>query len=503
MSSSTITHRGRWQALAAAAAALGAIAFGAPAAHAAVSASAIDPATGFPFSYTDDVDNFSLELCVDGPPLCINTPRPDATKPASVPENFPPDGEAFWFDAEATMPTGSGGDGRLILAQEATFDTGAPAAGHQIAFSRIRVKATGLVPGATYKITHPYGTMEAQADDSGIVFETLDNGCLAAPCAFAPAGGPMTTFLQWDPIVAPQAPAGYIGDPTVPHPVIGSPNDANLFRIDGPSAGGAGRSTASTDLFTVQGKFAGPPPAPAPHPVMSTRTLAFADRQVGATSDAQTVTVTNHGTAPQVYGAAALGGTDAGDFRVMADGCSNQAIAPAASCSISVAFAPTATGARAASLVLADNSATSPHVVALGGSGTPGPAPAPIIVVSAPAPAPAPAPVPAAVPAPAPAPAVAPLRAGRISAPARVSARTARRSGLRVRFTIPARARVARVDLLRGKRRLATATRRGAGRTSVRFRQALRPGRYTVRIRVGRSLRSLGPGRTRTVLVVR
>jgi hypothetical protein len=71
-----------------------------------------------------------------------------------------------------------------------------------------------------------------------------------------------------------------------------------------------------------------------------------------------------------------------------------------------------------------------------------------------------------------------------------------------VRFTIPARARVARVELFRGKRRLATATVRGAGRKSVRFKQARRAGRYTVRIRVGRTLRSLGPAR-RIVFVVR
>jgi hypothetical protein len=487
VSSSPIMHRGRWQALAAAAAALGAIVLGTSPAQAAVGASGIDPATGFPFSYTDSVNGLNLGLCVDGPPLCINTPRPDATKPASVPENFPPDGEAFWFDAEATMTTGSGGKGLLVLAQEATFDTttGAPAAGHQIGFARIRVKATGLVPNATYKITHPYGVDEAQADDRGIVFTTEDAGCLAAPCAFTtPATSRMTTFLQWDPTVAPAAPTGYIGDPTVDHAVIGSPNDTNFFRIDGPNAGGPGKNTVSTDLFAVQGKFAGSPPPPAPHPVMSTRSLAFPDRQVGAMSDAQTVTLTNHGTAPQVYGAAAMGGTDAADFRVMADGCSNQAIAPGASCSISVAFAPTATGARAGSLVLADNSATSPHAVALAGTGTPGPAPAPIIVVAAPAPV-APA-----------APAVAPLRAARVSGPKRVSVQRTRRAGLRVRFTIPAGARVGRVELFRGKRRLATATRRGAGPKSVRFKQARRAGRYTIRIRVGRTLRSLGPART-------
>ena len=501
MSSSTITHRGRWQALAAAAAALGAIAFGAPAAHAAVSASAIDPATGFPFSYTDSVNNFSLELCVDGPPLCINTPRPDATKPASVPENFPPDGEAFWWEAEASMPAGTAGrDALLVLAREGAFDTGDPVAGHQISFGRIRVKASGLMPGETYTITHPYGTDKLKADVDGTIFFTDDAGCLSAPCDFAAtaAASRVTSFLTWDTFPLPPAqggpPTGYVGDPAVEHAVVGSPEGTDYFQIDGPNAGGPGVDTAKTDLFTVQGKLAGKAPAPAPHPVLDTRSMTFPSRQVAAPSTAQTVTLTNRGTAGAVVGAAAVTGLDAADFQLAADGCSNTTVAPGASCSISVVFQPTASGARAASLVIGDNSGTSPHVVALAGTGTPGPAPAPapIIVVSAPAPAPASAP----------APRSAPLRAGRVSVPSRVSARRARRLGIPVRFTIPARARVARVELFRGKRRLATATVRGAGRKSVRFKQARRAGRYTVRIRVGRTLRSLGPAR-RIVFVVR
>ena len=305
MSNSNILRRGRRTALAAAAAALGAIALGAPAAQAAITPSAVDPATGFPFSYTDDVSGVSLALCVDGPPLCINTPRPDPTQPASVPENFPPDGEAFWWEANASLNTGSGGQALLVMAQEAAFDTDAPDAGHQIGFARIRVRASALVPGETYRVTHPYGVDTLQADATGTISETEDVGCVAAPCNFATAPtGRMSSFLQWDPIAPPAPPAGYIGDAATPHKVIGSPNDTNFLRIEGPNAGGPGIDTVSTDLFVVQGKLAGAPPAPAPHPVLSTRSLGFPSRQVGAASAAQTVTVTNHGTADQVLGAA-------------------------------------------------------------------------------------------------------------------------------------------------------------------------------------------------------
>jgi hypothetical protein len=494
MSRSNMLHRGRRTALVAAAAALGASALGAPAAPAAVTPSAtIVPETGFPFSYTDD-DGVSLALCLDGPPLCINTPRPDPATDPSVPENFPPDGEAFWFQAEASMPVGSGGDALLVLAQEAAFDTGTPAAGHQISFSRIRVKASGLAPGARYTITHPYGLDTVTADRDGTILTTDDVGCLTPPCNFATAPtGRVSAFLRWDPTVAPAPPAGYIGDAASEHAVIGSPEGTNFFRITGPSAGGPGVNSVTQSRFIVQGRLAGDPPPAAPHPVLSTRGLAFADRQVGSASAPQTVTVTNHGTATQALGAAAIGGLDPADYQITADSCSKQSIAPAASCSVSVAFTPTATGARSASLVLSDNSRTSPHAVTLTGTATPGPAPAPVIVVPAPAPAHAPAP-PAATPAP---------RAAQVSAPSRVRLAKARRSGIAVRFTIRRPARIARVELLRGTRRVDAKTVRGTGPKSVRFTRRLQLGRYAVRIRVGRTLASLGRPITRRITVVR
>ena len=53
-------------------------------------------------------------------------------------------------------------------------------------------------------------------------------------------------FLKWDPTVAPAAPAGYVGDPTVDHQVTGSPYGTNIFRIEGPK----GSFTGSPNLCT-------------------------------------------------------------------------------------------------------------------------------------------------------------------------------------------------------------------------------------------------------------
>ena len=44
---------------------------------------------------------------------------------------------------------------------------------------------------------------------------------------------PARAFLKWDPAVAPAAPVGFIGDPNVDHPVVGSPFNTNFVRVEG------------------------------------------------------------------------------------------------------------------------------------------------------------------------------------------------------------------------------------------------------------------------------
>ncbi|MGE5174717.1 MAG: choice-of-anchor D domain-containing protein, partial [Betaproteobacteria bacterium] len=72
-------------------------------------------------------------------------------------------------------------------------------------------------------------------------------------------------------------------------------------------------------------------------------------------SGTQTVTVTNSGNAALVLGA--VGTTDAlaAPFTITADTCSNQTIAPAASCTLTIAFAPTLTGTFADSFNIPSN----------------------------------------------------------------------------------------------------------------------------------------------------
>jgi hypothetical protein len=67
-------------------------------------------------------------------------------------------------------------------------------------------------------------------------------------------------------------------------------------------------------------------------------------------------------------GGVSLTGANPGDFAISADSCSNQTIAPGASCSISVTYTPSATGTRTANLSIPSNAPGSPHRVDLSGT---------------------------------------------------------------------------------------------------------------------------------------
>ena len=96
--------------------------------------------------------------------------------------------------------------------------------------------------------------------------------------------------------------------------------------------------------------------------------LAFGARQLNVTTSAQVVTVTNTGTvALHISGITITGGNSA-DF-AQTNTCNAGSYAPAASCTVSVTFHPTAAGPRNAFLRITDDAPGSPQVVALAGSG--------------------------------------------------------------------------------------------------------------------------------------
>ncbi len=100
--------------------------------------------------------------------------------------------------------------------------------------------------------------------------------------------------------------------------------------------------------------------------------LSFASTAVGSTSAAQTVTVA--ASLKAGYAISGLVVTTSGDF-VRTGGTCASGVATGTSCTITVAFAPTASGARSGTLSIAHSGVATPVTIALSGSATGGAAP--------------------------------------------------------------------------------------------------------------------------------
>lgn len=99
---------------------------------------------------------------------------------------------------------------------------------------------------------------------------------------------------------------------------------------------------------------------------VSADALTFAEQAQGTLSTAQSVTITNPDGPVDVRGVLVTG-ADSDDFVVVGETCSGP-LAAGASCTVKVRFAPSATGARAATLALRATPASTPSV-ALSGTG--------------------------------------------------------------------------------------------------------------------------------------
>ena len=105
---------------------------------------------------------------------------------------------------------------------------------------------------------------------------------------------------------------------------------------------------------------------------LSSPGLSFGNEPLSTTSASQAETVTNTGNTSLSISAVTVGGTNAGDFAKSLDTCTGATVKPNGTCTVSVAFTPTALGNRSASLNFADNAANSPQTVALSGTGVQG-----------------------------------------------------------------------------------------------------------------------------------
>jgi len=212
----------------------------------------IEVRSGYPAWYKD-ANGLMLQPCHAPDPLC---PAPaenyDPAAPIQFPTNFP--GESFWYMADAVVPVTGGGQVMWHAALEAAFANEIPIEGERIVCGRITIRGSGLQPGQ-YRITHPYGSDVFNVVDAGprSIFYTEDIAPVAEnfTAALASRVGP---FLTWDPAVSPAAPTGYIGDPGVAHPVVGSPFGTNFVRVERIRSEGAPLSVGQANDFVIAGR---------------------------------------------------------------------------------------------------------------------------------------------------------------------------------------------------------------------------------------------------------
>ena len=101
---------------------------------------------------------------------------------------------------------------------------------------------------------------------------------------------------------------------------------------------------------------------------LSATSLAFPATTAGSVSAAQTIMLTNKGTAAITLGTVALTGANTKSFVISQRTCGNS-IAVGQSCAFALEFTPAKIGSLTATLGIVNNTAVSPEYVTLSGTG--------------------------------------------------------------------------------------------------------------------------------------
>jgi hypothetical protein len=224
--------------------------------------------------------------------------------------------------------TGAGGSGTISISPTSlTFAT--QTVGTSSAAQTITVSNTG---GVTVTFT----SIVTSGDFAGASLAQCPSIAVeAAPCVFS------ITFT-------PTATGTRTGTITFTDNATGSPQTVTLI---GTGAGGTATVTVTPSSLT------------------------YSAQTVGTTSGAQSVTVSNTGSTAVNFAGFSIIGANSSDF-ALGSGAGAGTCNPSgslganASCTISVTFTPTATGARSATLSITDNATGSPQSVSLNGTGT-------------------------------------------------------------------------------------------------------------------------------------
>ncbi len=142
----------------------------------------------------------------------------------------------------------------------------------------------------------------------------------------------------------------------------GIPTTAGTFAFTISAANTAG-SSATTPLITIT-VGAGPSTV-----ILTPSPVNFGNRGVGTTTAPQVVMLVNHTPSPVTGIRVSIAGKGAGEFALVADGCSGTTVAPGGSCTMSVAFTAGGGGLRTAVLTVADSAPGSPQTDPMSGRG--------------------------------------------------------------------------------------------------------------------------------------
>ena len=176
--------------------------------------------------------------------------------------------------------------------------------------------------------------------------------------------------------------------------LAGTPVNTGQFAISGGTCGSAPFTVASAATCTVKLTYSPSvlayayallsitdDAAGSPHSVslsgtgtpaltVSPALIPFGSQAVNTTSSESTVTLTNNLASSISITSTTLVGANPDQFTLPGDGTCGASLAGGASCTITVEFTPTASGAASASLSIVDAAYGSPHVVLLTGTGT-------------------------------------------------------------------------------------------------------------------------------------
>jgi 6-phosphogluconolactonase (cycloisomerase 2 family) len=121
----------------------------------------------------------------------------------------------------------------------------------------------------------------------------------------------------------------------------------------------------STQTVLLSGTGSGAP-VPRPAATLSATSLSFLSPAVGQSTSQQSVIVTSAGNAPLTISSAKITGPNSSDF-LLTNGCTASSYSSPNGCTLSVAFTPSSSGSRIATLVINDNDPSSPQSVSLSG----------------------------------------------------------------------------------------------------------------------------------------